>query len=245
MKKILLTLLCVTFVSGLFAQSLSLQDTNGVAINHGSTIQVMGNPSDLVITVRINLKNDATEDKKVSVKKVIHEGDTLPLTVNYFCWGACFPPDIYEPSNFQNIPAGGISEEFFGDYNPQSVPGISRVMYVFYVTQDRNDSVAVTVEYNASPASVGEDLAGNVKFTDAYPNPAVSMVNVGYSIPASVNKAEIVITNMLGSKVKEVGLDSFEGNARIEVSDLLNGIYFYSLVADGQLILTKKFVVRR
>ncbi len=140
----------------------------------------------------------------------------------------------------QTIEPAQISDQFYGDYRPKNIPGKSKIMYVFFDVDNRNDSVAVMVEYNASPASAGDDLAGLVKFSGAYPNPAVNMVNVDYSIPASVNKASITITNMLGCKVKEVKLDSYSGKSQIDVSELINGIYFYSLIADDQLILNQE-----
>ena len=118
-------------------------------------------------------------------------------------------------------------------------------MYVFFDVNNTNDSVAVLVKYTASPENISDDLLSLVKFSGAYPNPAINVVYVDYTIPVSVNKASIVITNMLGSKVKEVKLGDLSGKARITVTDLINGIYFYSLVADDQLLLTRKFVVKR
>jgi hypothetical protein len=244
MKKILLSLFCLTLFTTSFAQSFSLQDTNGVAINAGSTVQLLGSPSDVVLTAKIWVKNESAEAKDVKVKKVIHEGDTLTGTINYFCWGLCYTPGTYESPFAQNIPAGAVTNQFYGDYNPQNVPGKSTVMFVFFDANNRNDSVAVTVEFNASPASVGEILASQVKFSEAYPNPAINRVNVDYSLPVEVKKATIAISNMLGSRVKEIKLDELNGTARIDVSEYLSGIYFYSLVADGQLILTRKFVVK-
>lgn len=244
MKKILLSLILLTFISGIFAQSFSLQDTNGVAINAGSTLQILGNPSDVVITAKIHIKNNAAEAKDVKVKKSYNEGDVLPLTMNYFCWGVCYGPDTYESPFAQSIAAGAVNDQFYGDYNPQNVPGLSTITYVFFDANNRNDSVAVKVEFNASPASIGDDLLKQVKFSEAYPNPAINTVKVDYSIPAAVSKSSIVITNMLGAEVKEITLDEHSGTARIEVSGLLNGIYFYSLLADDKLVLTRKFVVK-
>jgi hypothetical protein len=244
MKKILLSLICLTIFSGTFAQSFSLQDTNGVAINAGSTLQIIGDPSDDIIQAIIYVKNNAAEAKDVKVKKVIHAGDTLPLTMNYFCWGLCFGPDTYESPFPQNIGPGQVNEQFYGDYSPQDVPGKSRIMYVFFDMNNRNDSVAVIVEFNASPAAIGDDLAKSVSFSEAYPNPAINKVKIDYSIMANVNNARIIITNMLGSKVKEIVLEELSGTASIEVSGFLSGIYFYSLVADDKLVLTRKFVVK-
>jgi len=245
MKKILLSLFCIALFSGAFAQSFSLQDTNGVAISSGSVIQLLGDPMDAVMTAKIHIKNNAAEAKDVKVKKVIHEGDTLPLTMNYFCWGVCYGPTTYVSPFAQTIQAGAVNDQFYGDYNPQTVPGKSEITYVFFDANNVNDSVAVTVEFNASPASVNDAPKAQASVSAAYPNPAISNFNLDYNISGQVNKAKVVISNILGSQVKEVELDSRSGKLQIPVSDLVNGVYFYSIVADEQLVLTRKFVVKR
>jgi len=245
MKKILLFLLCSTLFSGVYAQSFSLSDTNGVGINPGAVIQILGAPTDEAMVARIDIKNNAEVAKSVKVKKLINAGDTLAGTINSICWGLCFADTVYISPFAQTIQPGMTSDQFYGDYRPKNIPGISKIMYVFFDVESRNDSVAVVVEFHASPASVGDEPVNPVKFSDAYPNPAVNFVNVEYTIPVSVNKAAIVITNMLGSKVKEVSLSDRSGKVQIPVSDLINGIYFYSLMADDRLIVTRKFVVRR
>lgn len=245
MKKILLLSFCLSLFSGIFAQSFSLMDTNGVAIPSGATIQLVGNPTDEVIQAIVYVKNNSDAAKDVKVKKVIHAGDTLAGTVNTFCWGLCFPPTTYTSPFSQNILPGDTCKQFYGDYNPMTVPGMSKITYVFFDVNNTTDTVEVIVKYNASPAGISDDLISQVKFSAAYPNPAVNLVYADYTIPESVIRASIVITNMLGSKVKEVSLNDRSGKAQIAVSDLINGIYFYSLRADDQLLMTRKFVVRR
>jgi hypothetical protein len=245
MKKILLSLLCLALWSGTFAQSFVVTDTNGVELNAGGTIQFMGDPSDEVIQAIVYLKNVSDVVKDVKVKKVINEADVLPGTVNTFCWGLCFPPDTYISPFAQTIQGGALCDQFYGDYNPLNVPGITRITYVFWDVNNTNDSVAVTVEYNASPASVNDGPVSKTKFSDAYPNPAIDHVNIDYNVSALVNNASIIVMNMLGSKVKEMPLENRSGKARIMVSDLTNGIYFYSLVVDDQVVVTRKFVVKR
>jgi hypothetical protein len=224
-------------------QSFSLQDTNGVFIDAGSTVQVLGLPTATVITAKIWVKNESAEAKDVMVKKIIHEGDTLAGTVNNFCWGLCYPPDTYVSPYAQTIQPGAVCNQFYGDYNPKNVPGKSKITFVFYDLINPNDSIAVTVEFNASPSSIG-DIAGLVKFSEPYPNPSTSKVNVDYSLPLGVNTASIKISNMLGGKVQDVKLEEKSGTARVDISEYANGIYFYTLVADGRQVITRKFVVR-
>jgi hypothetical protein len=245
MKKIILSLLCVSLFSGIFAQSFSLKDTNGVAITSGGTIQFMGDPTLETIYAFVNITNNSDVAKSVKVKKVIHEGDTIPGTANTFCWGLCYPDTTYISPYPQTIQAGSTSEGFSGDYSPKGIAGISRITYVFFDVDNRNDSVSVVVEFNASPSYISDNLTGLVKISAAYPNPAINVVYADYTLPETVNRASIVITNMMGSKVKEISLYERSGKARIAVSDLVNGIYFYSLKADDQLILTRKFIVKR
>lgn len=242
MKKILFSVFCLFLFAGAFAQSLSLQDTNGVAISAGSTYQVLGDPLETEIKAKIHIKNNSAEAKDIKVKKV--HINVLPNTVNYFCFGLCYGPDTYVSPFPQTIQPGAVSDQFYGDYNPQTVPGKSTIMYVFFDMNNTNDSVAVYVEFNASPASVADQLESRVILSDAYPNPAISIVCVDYEMPADITRASILVTNMLGCKVKEVSLEKIAGKASIDISDLLDGIYFYSLVADGQLVRTRKFVVR-
>lgn len=79
----------------------------------------------------------------------------------------------------------------------------------------------------------------------AYPNPAVNNVKVSYSIPANYSNAEISVRNMVGKTVKtipaKVGVKSV---MNINTAELPNGVYFYSIIADGVTISTKKLVVR-
>lgn len=244
MKIALISLVCLTFFSGIFAQSFSLSYADGTGINAGATIQFLGDPTDEVIQAIVYVKNISDVTKDVKVKKIINQGDTLTGTVNTFCWYLCYADTTYLSPYAQTIQSDS-SKQFSGDYNPDTIPGISKIMYIFFDVNNTNDSVAVVVEYNGSPASVSDDLISLVKFSEAYPNPAINTVNVDYTIPESVNEATIAITNMLGSKVKEVTLNNHSGKVQIPVFDLINGIYFYSLMIDHQLILTRKFVVRR
>lgn len=231
--------------SGIFAQSFTLLDTNGVVINPGSTVYLIGDPTDIVLTAKIHVKNNAAVAKDVKVKKVIHAGDTVAGSMNYFCWGVCYGPNTYVSPFPQNIQPGAVNDQFYGDYNPQLQPGKSNIMYVWFDQNNANDSVAVNIEFNASPTSIDENIASQVIVSAAYPNPAVNNVNLDYELPSSINKASVVISNILGAQVKEVALEELSGKVRIPVADLGNGIYFYSVIADEQLMITRKFVVKR
>lgn len=91
----------------------------------------------------------------------------------------------------------------------------------------------------------------NVELSDAehivlnqnVPNPFAESTVITYSIPESVQKAQIHFYNMNGQLIQTVELTS-RGNGRINVfgSDLSSGTYLYTLVADGKIIDTKRMV---
>jgi hypothetical protein len=91
----------------------------------------------------------------------------------------------------------------------------------------------------------------NVELSDAehivlnqnVPNPFAESTVITYSIPESIQKAQIHFYNMNGQLIQTVELTS-RGNGRINVfgSDLSSGTYMYTLVADGKIIDTKRMV---
>jgi hypothetical protein len=70
------------------------------------------------------------------------------------------------------------------------------------------------------------------------------MARIDYDLPAGLENASVVITNLLGAKVKELTVSGLEGQLQIPVHDLQDGIYFYTLKTQKNLAITKKFVVR-
>jgi hypothetical protein len=75
------------------------------------------------------------------------------------------------------------------------------------------------------------------------PNPFAEQTVISYSIPESVQKANILFYDSNGKMINNVDIKE-RGNSQLNVfaNDLSTGIYTYSLVADGQIVATKKMV---
>lgn len=242
MKKILLSLIAVCFLLSVNSQSFVLS-YDGNTLDPDAILVVAADPTVEVIEAWVNITNNSASAKSVLVKKVIHDGDTLAGSDNTFCWGLCYPNTTYVSPFPQTIQPGATSDLFYGDYRPKNIIGTSNIMYVFWDEMNMNDSVAVNVHYKASPASVS-DLTGKIKASGIYPNPASGLASIDYSIPNSGANARLVISNMLGAKIKEIALKNMAGKATLDVSELMNGIYFYSIISDNQQAVTGKFLVR-
>jgi hypothetical protein len=241
MKKILL-LFTVLIISGaISAQNILLSDGNG-PIEPNSTVYVIGEPDQTEpIQARINVTNNTSSAMDILVKKIVV--DTLTGTSNYFCWGVCYPAWVYEAQGPVNLEAGATTEGFYGDYVPEGIPGKSHIMYVWWDAANPDDSVAVTVEFNASPAGI-DDQANATAITKVYPNPAISFVNFDYRFNNTATDSRIIISNILGAEIMEVELNGYEGTKRINVSELTEGIYFYNVISNDRLIETKKLIIR-
>jgi hypothetical protein len=75
------------------------------------------------------------------------------------------------------------------------------------------------------------------------PNPFAEKTSIAYSIPDDVFEAQLLFYDISGRIIKQVDITE-RGDGKITVygENLKNGIYTYSLIADGKLIATKKMV---
>ncbi len=83
----------------------------------------------------------------------------------------------------------------------------------------------------------------NVVLNQNVPNPFAEKTTITYSIPDEVQKAQMLFYNAKGSLINSVDI-STRGQGQINVfgEDLSSGIYSYTLVTDGGVVLTKKMV---
>jgi hypothetical protein len=194
------------------------------------------------MTFEANVKNNTERDLNLyATRKVI---SAVENTVNYFCWaGNCLPSDVDTSINFLTIPSGEMSLDggFSGHYIPSGNQGISIIQYTFYSESKYEGSVIVKYTYNSS--GIDDNVYDGVKFSNIYPNPATDMVTIDYSLK-NKDKAYIKVVNILGNVVKTIELSSGSSAAKFNVSDLSEGVYFYSIVVDRKVYKTKKLVIR-
>ena len=83
----------------------------------------------------------------------------------------------------------------------------------------------------------------NIVLEQNVPNPFREQTVINFYIPESVKTASIAFYSRSGKLIKKQAIDS-RGNGRINVygHDLSSGMYTYSLIADGQVVATKKMV---
>ncbi len=79
------------------------------------------------------------------------------------------------------------------------------------------------------------------------PNPpAGSMTRINYNIPNGATKAELIILDNAGRKIKTISLNTFgKGVLNVNTKGLASGTYTYTMYVDGKMVDTKKMVVAK
>ncbi|HPQ35804.1 MAG TPA: T9SS type A sorting domain-containing protein [Tenuifilaceae bacterium] len=79
--------------------------------------------------------------------------------------------------------------------------------------------------------------------SNLFPNPTDYYANIKTSIPSTTKKAVLMIYNSEGKLIKQINIED-RGNSIItfDTSNLMSGIYVCSLIADGNILLSKKMI---
>jgi len=241
MKKI--TLLSFIFMVSIWtiAQSLELYFEGELLLPDAELTMTAHPDSGLMVLDTLDVKN--ISNTSIDVKCVRTIIDTIPGQINSYCWGLCYAPFVDTSSAHVTIAPNAASYEFSGDHDPAGVEGVTKVKYTFYDMNNPEDKISVFVSYDATAESGRNELFQNIRLSDAYPNPANSFVSVDYDLPG-LNNAKIVIFNLLGSIVKEIELTDTLGTLKVNTSNLLDGIYFYSLLINNEATKTQKLIIK-
>ena len=240
-KFVLLTLTFVLFAIVGLAQIPSLTLTHdGLALPNNSDVVYNGSPTaGEIVADAITITNNSGNPVNVLVKKV--EMQLVDSTSNTFCWGLCFPPDVFvSPDPIAIGPGQTNSSDFSGHYYPGGHPGLTIIRYVFFNQSDPMDSVCFNAHFDAG---VGlDELASKVTLSQAYPNPATSYTQFSYSVEPGVD-ATLIMRNVLGATINRTALKG-SGTVRIATDDLSEGIYFYTIMVNGKATQSGKVIVQ-
>jgi hypothetical protein len=250
MKKILLlfTFLTAAFFVAEAQNPLSLS-WDGVQL--GDTLLIFDSPNNLgELTAHAIVHNNTENGMNIVAART--NIDIVEGTSNSFCWVTCWASSVDTSDGYVFIPAGGQSSEteFSGHYNYSDQNGnihygTSIVKYSFFNKDDYNTICTLVVKYMLGYEGVDENGYRGAKFTDIYPNPASSKASLSYQLPGNVKSGEIKIINLVGKTLKTIPVTQREGKVSIDVSDLSEGIYFYTINLDGVTVKTKKLVIKK
>lgn len=232
MKKVLLSLFLMSSLGAIAQSSFELTVPT----------TYIGGTTNVVLQSHAYVKNIGSGSVDVKVSRTVN---TLsPNHTSNFCFnGACYPPATSITPQAVTMNPGDTINSFLGDLNPNSTSGISYVTYCFYDVNNPSDSVCVTYTYNAGAVGIQDLFAGNKFLSNAVPNPADDKTTIATNL-SIVKDARIVISNVLGSVVKNITVTDRQASVNVNTEDLKDGVYYYTLYNDGKSIGSKKLIVK-
>ncbi len=237
MKKTLLLLSAIIISAGASAQNSVASSFSTI----GYVQDIWGVITDTYMISHFKVKNNANGTKVVRCSKQVLSA--VGLTSNDFCWGmGCYDTLTIVSGYDATIPPGASDSTFKGTYYPNSQYGTTWVRYRFYDKNNTTDSMSVVVAYHVTPTGIAKPVSQQAEL-NASPNPANGMAAIGYKLAPGSTNASIVISNMLGEKVEEIGLQETQSTVILMTGHYKAGVYFYSLVVDGKTSATRKLVV--
>lgn len=233
-RKSILTFMLLAFIGGLMAQNLQFE-WEGHVFGDGEEITCTNDEYGYgEIIQHMQIRNLTGNDLNVVIEKEMVQD--LEGTMNTFCFGNCYGPDVVVGAPVV-VPAQSVSTEDLSFHVIfDVVEGTVVMKYYAYAQDDPNNKVSIVVRFVYDPSAVNEGVAS---VGHAYPNPASSLVH--FNVQGAEN-ASIAIYNLLGQEV--LRQDAVMGDNVISVSELNEGIYFCNLLVDGKAVSTEKLIVK-
>ncbi len=252
MKKIYIIFLfsIISFIA--FSQTAQITDHHDNIINYGDTVIFENDTIDKEHVLEFKIKNTSSGTLSYMARKI--ELSLIGNSSVFFCFVEdCFPKEVNNSTNpmilnaSQTSAAVDFSSHYqaydFVDGAPVYYPGTSYVAYTIYDNASPADSMYFVIQYTINNHIGIKENKNNAASVKVYPNPATDCFIVDYKFE-NATKAEIQIINILGSTILNQEISTSSNNAKINISELNSGVYFYNIIVDGNNIVSKKLIVK-
>lgn len=178
--------------------------------------------------------------------------DVVGGSTNKFCWGGvCYDLNTSTSALSNTLDPGEVITAddlyaFTGYYYHNSYEGCSQINYCFYDINNEDLETCIEVRYAVdAECAVGlNERDAELGLSGANPVSASFALNYDLGRYAGRNNS-IVIRSFTGAIVREIRLTSVQGALFMDAAEFNSGIYFYSIVSNGEIVATKKLVVSR
>ncbi|MBQ9312336.1 MAG: T9SS type A sorting domain-containing protein [Bacteroidales bacterium] len=186
----------------------------------------------------VHITNTTQENITFKIRKNIQQitdGNQMLMCFGEQCLGG-------DESDFQTVNAGETFTNFDIQYIYINTTTSNAIFSIINQEGETLQSFNVTYTGNNPIKEVAKEVPLTLS---AKPIPANTNVTLLYSVPAKYTNAKIIVRNTLGSIIRSFNVETAKnGKINLNVSDFQSGVYFYSIVADGNVLSTKKLVVK-
>lgn len=154
-----------------------------------------------------------------------------------------YPELVYEDAN------GNVSINYI-EMIPLLVQAVNEVKAENAILKDKLAKLTGSKEAKAKGRSgaTSIDSADEVilSLSQNNPNPFSTATSIAVSVPESIKTATLFVYDMSGKQVKRIDITE-RGASRINITSegLGEGMYLYSLIADGKVVGTKKMILTK
>lgn len=220
------------------SSSITLSTEDHGELEHEQTITVEGTLDEEILIAHINVRNDDELPMDILVRRVEH--DTVPGSINYFCWGTCYANSVDTSLMTVTLEPGETTDEFSCDYEPQGNEGTTTVSYYFYDERNPDNEIGITIKFVVESSGIEEETF--VSGLTAYPNPTSDQLNLDF-ILKEIDDACITVHNMLGAVVYQKRLDNRDNRLHLNTRGFQNGVYFYTIHNNNRMVASEKFII--
>jgi hypothetical protein len=225
------------------SQTVEIRETAGGSSINGTTVTVSGYQYEDISKYLLAVN---TGGMGVDVNMTRYEMSVIAGSKNYYCWGICHSEALAGTNPKWDMPVSVFMSpsveygNFFGHHISNNTVGQSTYRFVWFLTSNKNDSTSVDIAFDIALNT--PEMLKNMKIM-TYPNPATDYVQVIMEDQVSQKaKIEIVMYDVLGNEVSRTR--ALQDKLRLDVSELDRGVYFYSIMADGMKVTTRKVVLQ-
>lgn len=149
-----------------------------------------------------------------------------------------FPDLVYENED-------GTKSINYVEMVPILVQAINELNAKIEELEGNGDSMKKTRAQTTSIDEIGKNVT-LLSLGQNKPNPFSTTTDIEVSIPEDVQKAFIYIYDLTGKKLQQVDIpDHGKQSVAINAVNLSDGMYLYSLIADGKVIETRRMIVEK
>jgi hypothetical protein len=253
MKKIF-TLSLLTIASFSFAQSFKIK-FEGKDVTGGVYTKPVAKGDYSIVD--FELENTSNADKVYKVKRTVIKPSQLDdcYAIQICAGKLCYPTS----QNIVDTVDSGTDIFTFPANSTLPVPGDTNgygmsvhfnvcddacvdhtVVYKMWDVANPSDFAEITVNYTCANGIKEYDLG---TISPAYPNPTNGSITIDYTLKNTPKNAKIVFYDMLGKAVKETPIANQQGVAKINISELHTGFYFYNFMVDGKTSNARKLII--
>jgi hypothetical protein len=189
-------------------------------------------PDSGLMKFAVKVKNNGAEAIDVKVSRT--EVSLIAGSVNYFCWGNCFTPEISISPNSISVLPTAFSEDFYAEYEPGAGSDFSEIRYDFYQATNAKNSVSVYARYSNDGTSIRLPETGD--YFSIYSDKG--SLSAEYSLTSDKT---LIISDLSGRIIVKSIIQAGKTTISLPYS-ISSGIYVYSLADRTGQRVSGKFV---